>query len=54
MTFTLGPLNGEPKHKALLEPLPTLSSASNGEKLDAGLRSLDHCKLLRTRMRLVG
>lgn len=34
----------------LLEPLPSLTSTPNlkEEKLDAGLRSLDHCELSRS------
>ncbi len=32
--------------ESLLEPLPTLNVVANAEKLDAGLRGLDHCELL--------
>ena len=31
---------------SLLEPLPTLNVVTNVEKLDAGLRNLNHCELL--------
>lgn len=31
------------KPTGLLEPLPTLKLVPSVEKLDAGLRSLDHC-----------
>lgn len=36
------------KPDSLLEPLPTLNLVTNVnvEKLDAGLRGLDHCELL--------
>lgn len=34
------------KSESLLEPLATLNVATNVEKLDAGLRGLDHCELL--------
>ena len=34
------------KPESLLEPLPTLNVVANVEKLDAGLRGLDHCELL--------
>lgn len=33
-----------PKPEGLLEPLPTLNLVRGLEKLDAGLRSLDHCE----------
>ena len=33
------------KPESLLEPLPHLNLITNVEKLDAGLRSLDHCEL---------
>ena len=33
------------KPESFLEPLPTLNVITNVEKLDAGLRSLDHCEL---------
>lgn len=32
------------KSDGLLEPLPTLRLVPTVEKLDAGLRSLDHCE----------
>ena len=34
------------RQEGLLEPLPTLRVVKSVEKLDAGLRSLDHCKQL--------
>ena len=34
------------KPQSVLEPLPSLNVTPNVEKLDAGLRSLDHCKLV--------
>ena len=34
------------KPQSVLEPLPGLNVTPNVEKLDAGLRSLDHCNLL--------
>jgi hypothetical protein len=34
------------RQEGLLEPLPTLKLVKSVEKLDAGLRSLDHCKQL--------
>lgn len=34
------------KPESLLEPLPTLNMVKCVEKLDAGLRSLDHCEQL--------
>ena len=34
------------KSESMLEPLPSLNVITNVEKLDAGLRSLDHCELL--------
>ena len=33
------------KPQSVQEPLPSLNVTPNVEKLDAGLRSLDHCKL---------
>lgn len=33
------------KSENLLEPLPSLNVVTNVEKLDAGLRGLDHCEL---------
>lgn len=33
------------KTESLREPLPSLNVIANVEKLDAGLRSLDHCEL---------
>ena len=52
MTSTYASVNGDSKPKALLEPLPSLNPAPNGEKLDAGLRSLDHCKLAENQLRM--
>ena len=34
------------KPESILEPLPSLNVVTNVEKLDAGLRGLDHCELL--------
>ena len=34
------------KPENFLEPLPSLTVVPNVEKLDAGLRSLDHCESL--------
>ena len=34
------------KPQSVLEPLPSLNVTPNVEKLDAGLRGLDHCKLV--------
>ena len=34
------------KSESILEPLPSLNVITNVEKLDAGLRGLDHCELL--------
>ncbi len=34
------------KPEGLLEPLPSLNVITSVEKLDAGLRSLDHCEFL--------
>lgn len=34
------------KPESLLQPLPSLNVTTSVEKLDAGLRSLDHCELL--------
>ena len=31
--------------EGVLKPLPSLNVITNVEKLDAGLRSLDHCEL---------
>ena len=35
---------GLAKPNGFLEPLPTLNLVGSVEKLDAGLRSLDHCE----------
>ena len=46
--MTLHALEGDgtmSKPESLLEPLPSLNLITNVEKLDAGLRSLDHCEL---------
>ena len=40
------------KPESLLQPLPSLNVATSAEKLDAGLRSLDHCELLPQMLRL--
>ena len=34
------------KPESLLRPLPSLNVVTSVEKLDAGLRGLDHCELL--------
>ena len=33
-----------PDSEGLLQPLPTFNLVGSVERLDAGLRSLDHCK----------
>ena len=38
------------KPSRLMEPLPTLNLVPSVEKLDAGLRSLDHCELHSSRI----